>query len=171
MKVRRAVPADARAIAEVHVRSWQAGYRGLMPDEVLDGLSAAEREPRWRDGLSDGSTVFVAEQDGELIGFCGLSEPSRDEDAGRGVAEIASIYVDPRAWRAGAGRALMDVALSHLRAGGWQEATLWVLRENQVALDFYAAHGFVADGAQQLYERTHTIGIRLRRSLHADGGH
>jgi L-amino acid N-acyltransferase YncA len=169
VKVRRAVPADARAIAEVHVRSWQAGYRGLMPDDVLDGLSVAEREPRWRDGLSDGSTVFVAEKDGELIGFCGLSEPSRDEDAGEGVAEVASIYIDPRAWRAGAGRALMDVALGHLRAGGWREATLWVLRENQGALDFYAAHGFRPDGAEQLYERTRTIGIRLRRPLHADG--
>jgi L-amino acid N-acyltransferase YncA len=142
-----------------------------MPDEVLDGLSATEREPRWRDGLSDGSVVFVAEQGGELIGFCGLSEPSRDEDAGGGVAEVASIYVDPGAWRTGAGRTLMDVALSHLRAGGWQEATLWVLRENQAALDFYAAHHFRPDGAEQLYEASRTIGIRLRRSLQADHSH
>jgi hypothetical protein len=29
---------DADAIAPVHVRSWQAAYRGFMPDEVLDGL-------------------------------------------------------------------------------------------------------------------------------------
>ncbi|HET9721177.1 MAG TPA: GNAT family N-acetyltransferase [Solirubrobacteraceae bacterium] len=165
MRVRRAGPADAGAIAAVHVRSWQVGYRGLMPDHVLDGLSAAEREPQWRDRLAAGSVVFAAERDGELIGFCALSEPSRDEDAGEAVAEIASIYVDPGAWRAGAGRALMDAALGHLRAGEWQETTLWVLRENQAALHFYAALGFRADGAEQLYERTRTVGIRLRRSL------
>ena len=37
--LRDATPADALDIATVHVESWQVGYRGLMPDEVLDGLS------------------------------------------------------------------------------------------------------------------------------------
>ena len=27
-------------VARVHVRSWQAGYRGLLPDAYLDGLRA-----------------------------------------------------------------------------------------------------------------------------------
>lgn len=168
MRVRSAAPADAPAIAGVHVRSWQAGYRGLMPDELLDGLSAADREPMWREAVSgevDTAAVFVAERDGELVGFCALSEPSRDEDAGERVAEIGAIYVDPAAWRAGAGRALMEAALSHLRCGGWEEATLWVLRDNRGALEFYARFGFAPDGAEQLYGRSGTTGIRLRRSL------
>ena len=46
--VRAATPADAAAIAGVHVRSWQAAYRGIVPDEVLDGLSLPDREQRWR---------------------------------------------------------------------------------------------------------------------------
>lgn len=174
MKVRRAVPADARAIAEVHVRSWQAGYRGLMPDELLDGLSPADREPMWREaasGRAGAGALFVAERDGRLVGFCALAAPSRDDDAGDGVAEIGAIYVDPEAWRGGAGRALMDVAVAHLRSEGWQELTLWVLRDNQPALDFYAAHQFRPDGAEQFYERSGTTGIRLRRSLSADDSH
>ena len=40
MFLRPAEPGDASAVALVHVRSWQAGYRNLLPDEYLDGLRA-----------------------------------------------------------------------------------------------------------------------------------
>ena len=43
MNIRAAVAADARGIAEVHVRSWQAAYRGQIPDSVLAGLSVDAR--------------------------------------------------------------------------------------------------------------------------------
>ena len=43
MRVRRAEPADARGIAEVHTRTWQAAYRHVFPAEVLDGLDVEER--------------------------------------------------------------------------------------------------------------------------------
>jgi len=33
--VRDARAEDAAAIAEVHVRAWQAAYRGLMPEDFL----------------------------------------------------------------------------------------------------------------------------------------
>jgi hypothetical protein len=37
MLLRRAEPGDAMDVARVHVRSWQAGYRGLLPDAILTG--------------------------------------------------------------------------------------------------------------------------------------
>jgi GNAT superfamily N-acetyltransferase len=49
--IRRATPGDVIAVATVHVRSWQAAYRGLMPDEVLDGLSVERRAGMWRSVL------------------------------------------------------------------------------------------------------------------------
>ena len=42
--VREAVPADARAIARVHVDSWRTTYRDIVPDSVLSQLSYEERE-------------------------------------------------------------------------------------------------------------------------------
>ncbi len=36
--IRRAVPDDARSIAEVHVETWRAAYRGMVSDSVLDAL-------------------------------------------------------------------------------------------------------------------------------------
>jgi ribosomal protein S18 acetylase RimI-like enzyme len=172
VKVRRAVPADARAIAEVHVRSWQSAYRDLMPHDLLDGLSVADREANWSHALTAGSrTIFAAETDGRLAGFCALSEPTRDQDEPDGVAEIGAIYVEPAQSRRGVGTELMNTALEHLTAGGWTEATLWVLRDNQPAIDFYTRLGFVPDGSEELYERSRAVGIRLRRALGAHDSH
>jgi hypothetical protein len=47
VRIRPAVLADAPRIAEVHVRSWQAGYRGLLPQHLLDGLDPVARLARW----------------------------------------------------------------------------------------------------------------------------
>lgn len=67
MKVRGASGDDAAAIAEIHVRSWQAAYRGVLPDELLDSLSVSERETSWRallSGSEDRQVTLVAEHDG-----------------------------------------------------------------------------------------------------------
>ena len=168
MIVRSAIPTDAEAIATVHVRSWQAGYRGLMADELLDGLSAAERVPRWRDavaGHAEPGLLLVAEHGTGVAGFCAVAEPSRDEDADPDVAEIGAIYVDPDHWRVGVGAALMEAALEHLGSGDWREVTLWVLEDNDAAIAFYERFGFAPDGAENFYEGSGTTGIRLRRRL------
>ncbi len=168
VEVRRAVPSDAAAIAAVHVRTWQVAYRGLMPDELLDGLSVAEREALWREVLNrrqGPGAVLVAAEDGAVLGFCAVGTPSRDDDAGERVAEIGAMYVDPAVWRAGVGRALMETALDALRAEGWRSVTLWVLAENTQAREFYAQLGFGPDGAEAVHERSGQAEVRLRASL------
>lgn len=166
--MRRAVAEDAACIATVHVRSWHEAYRGIVPDEVLDGLSVTQREAFWRSALSlsEPPSVYVAERDDEVVGFCAVGS-SRDEDADPSTAEIGAIYVLPSAWRTGVGRALMDAALADLRDGGSESVTLWVFAQNQRALDFYARFGFEADGAQTVHEGSGAIEVRLRASLAA----
>jgi hypothetical protein len=43
----RACPDDAEAIARVHVDSWRTTYQGILPDEVLAGLSVERRRAFW----------------------------------------------------------------------------------------------------------------------------
>jgi hypothetical protein len=50
--IRPAAVHDARAIAEVHVESWKSTYRGIFPDDLLNGLSVEKRESSWRDLLA-----------------------------------------------------------------------------------------------------------------------
>ena len=44
MIVRPAKPGDARDIAEIHVRTWQAAYPGLVPADYLAALSVERYE-------------------------------------------------------------------------------------------------------------------------------
>jgi ribosomal protein S18 acetylase RimI-like enzyme len=157
-RVRPAAPPDADAIAAVWVRSWQTAYRGLVPDAVLDALSLDERRGLWRDRLARGEPALVAELDGAVAGYCRVLCPSRDEDAGEGVAEIASLYVHPS--RRGIGSALLRAALQ-----GRREVTLWVFTENHAARAFYARFGFAPDGAVGFDEKTGLHELRLRAGI------
>jgi GNAT superfamily N-acetyltransferase len=147
------MPADATGIATVHVRSWQAAYRRLLPQELLDGLSVAQRTEQWLGILAEdagaGRATFVAAADDDVLGFVNLA-PSRDEDADPAVAgELIAIYARPDALGTGVGSALMDAGLGWFADAGYREASLWVLDGNARAIRFYEHTGWRADGARK----------------------
>jgi len=151
MWVRRGRVADAERIAQVHVLSWQVGYRGLLPQPLLDGLHPAQRVPRWTTTLSQAAWpargTLVADDAGDIVGFADL-RPTRDDDQDASeVGEIVAFYVLPTVWERGVGRALMSAAVRSLDAAGFTCATLWVLETNQRARRFYARLGWEPDGA------------------------
>jgi GNAT superfamily N-acetyltransferase len=145
VRVRAAVLADAQRIAEVHVLSWQSGYRGMLPQAVLDGLRPSQRVPRWTATVLAADWprrgTLVAEEAGDVIGFADLRPASVP------VGEIASFYVLPAAWGRGVGRALMTAAVDALHVAGFVSAALWVLDSNVPAIRFYERLGWVPDGA------------------------
>ena len=130
--IRPAELQDAEAIALVHVQSWQAAYRGLLPQHVLDGLSVERRAASWRSSLSspDSQTLVAVDPGtGRVGGFVNVG-PSRDDDSGPDVGELRAIYVAEEWWSAGTGRRLHDAGL-RLLCGTFGEATLWVLDSNE----------------------------------------
>jgi GNAT superfamily N-acetyltransferase len=148
--VRRAIEADARALAELHVRAWQWAYRDRLPEAFLDSLSATVegREARRRDVLAHPESelrTWVAEVSGEIVGFADTG-PSRDDDAASEVAELYAIYVDQKVLATGVGRALMQQATDDLRERGYRTGVLWVLDGNTTAQRFYEAAGWSLDG-------------------------
>jgi len=169
--VRLATVDDADAITRVHVGTWQVAYRGQLPDAYLDRLSGEiPQRAEWRRGAlaqprDPAQRTFVAERDGEVVGF--VSSGPSDADATRG--EVYAIYVDPAAWSTGAGRALMDRAVAELAALGFADAVLWVLESNARARRFYARCGWIADGATKVDTRGEVVlrEVRYARSLTA----
>ena len=165
--VRSARPEDAAEVAGVHVRSWQAAYRGLLPDEYLDALDPEDRMGHYTLGAGDPSlpSTIVAVMEGAIRGFA-TTGPSRDADAPDG-GEVLALYVDPEAWGLGVGRALLAQARTHLHRSGFVEAVLWVLVGNDRALRFYRADRWLPDGHRRELEVWGVVvdEIRFRRHL------
>jgi ribosomal protein S18 acetylase RimI-like enzyme len=149
MILRTAQPADAPAVAAVHVRSWQVAYRGLLPDEYLDALRPEERAGRYTFGELEPHQpeTVVAVERGTICGFA-TTGPCDDDDR-RGAGELLALYVDPHRWDCGIGRALIQEARVRLARDGFQEAGLWVLAGNARAERFYRSDGWTADGSRR----------------------
>lgn len=158
MQVRRARESDAAGIARVQVRTWQAAYRGIVPDDYLDGLSVPARIQAWSDGLARGEPqeVWVATIGPDVAGWIAFGR-SRDPHSLVTTAELEAVYVSAEHWGTGLGRALWSKARDRLAELGYSRVTLWVLLENTRAIRFYRVAGFTPDPQS---EKTIVIGGR-----------
>lgn len=175
--IRPATADDADAIGAVHVRAWQTGYRGQLPDELLDGLSIADRQRGWRERLEAGligeQVMLVAEDpvDGHVCGWSSigrLTEESTDLDADE-IGQLWAINLEPEAWGRGIGPALLQAATARLGDRGYAAAVLWCLATNTRARRFYEREGWAADGATAVGEKggVPLHEVRYRRPLPA----
>jgi GNAT superfamily N-acetyltransferase len=171
VRIRRAIPADAGAVAEIAVRGWQAAYRGLMPDDFLAGLSVAGREVAWREMLDrdvgGGAPAWLAERDDRAVGFAS-SGPPRDADVPLPGAELYAVYVLPQEWRSGIGRSLVQTAAAYWRERSTTQLVLWVLEGNARARAFYEAMGWRPDGGRQQLEIAGANLAEIRYRMESD---
>jgi GNAT superfamily N-acetyltransferase len=149
--IRLSTVEDSDELAALHVAAWRAAYRGIIPDDHLDRLSVernAERRRQRFAGPPLPGAELVAEVDGRLAGFVGYGSP-RDpvpDDWG----ELWVINLHPEFWRQGIGSRLFRAAEDGLRDLGYRRGYLWVLEDNQRAIDFYCSRGWPPDGGTKL---------------------
>jgi GNAT superfamily N-acetyltransferase len=129
--VRRARPADADAVADVHL----AATREAMP--YLPELHTDSETRDWvRDVVLDRDDVHGADADGRVVGFVALAG-----------SLLEHLYVEPDAQGRGIGSALLDLA-KELSPDGFD---LWVFQRNAKARGFYERRGLrlveLTDGA------------------------
>lgn len=141
MNFREAEKKDVERIALLHADSWRRTYRGMMPDEFLDGDVVSDRMQVWHGRLTacrSDQFVFLAEEGGRLAGFvCAFS----NEDSTWG-SYIDNLHVNHESRRRKAGAALMAHAAKwlndrHPHAGVY----LWVMEANAPARRFYERLG------------------------------
>jgi GNAT superfamily N-acetyltransferase len=129
--LRRAAPDDAYAIAAVFTAARAAQA------EVIPDLHTPD-EHRWfvRERMLPTQEVWVAEDDGEIVGFAAINEDL-----------LGHIYVHPSVQGRGFGKALLEKTKER-RPDGF---TLWTHQPNDGARRFYEREGLVAveftDGA------------------------
>ncbi len=138
--VRPAIARDAKAIAEIHVATWQAAYKDLMPEDYLNTMTLEKRQAYWKEAIEYSEPQLLVATDGDqLVGFVGYDR-SRDANTRSTVGEIWAIYVAPAHWGQGVGLALWDGARDGLKEEGCTQVTIWVLLHNERALEF-CEHG------------------------------
>ena len=140
--VREARPEDAEGISRVHVDSWHSTYRGIVPDDYLDGMTYEQRTPRWSARLTapDRSDfIFLAETaEGEVVGFA-AGGPERGSDPDYD-GELYAIYIRKEHQWQGIGRRLAEAIRRRLVQAGMQHMLVWVLEANP-SCHFYEALG------------------------------
>jgi GNAT superfamily N-acetyltransferase len=140
--IRPATPGDAPAIARVRIDCWRATYRGLVPDAYLDGMDVEASVALWNRVLTaapNTTSVFVAENDGEVVGFAAanmLAEPRHDLNA-----ELSAVYVRREFQHAGIGRRLVCAVARAQRGHGASSLIVWVIAGNKAARAFYERLG------------------------------
>ena len=134
MIVRAAVLADVPALC------------ALLNEIIAQGGTTAYEEPLTHDEFAehfltgpDVVSCFVAEQDGELIGFQTLEGGA---PLPPGVCAIASFSKSHTGVR-GAGRALFPRSRDAAQAAGFQAIDAQIRADNVPGLGYYAAMGFV----------------------------
>jgi GNAT superfamily N-acetyltransferase len=184
VRIRSGSTADAAQVAAVQREGWFAAYRGIIPDEIIDRVTAPDDGARVRQAFRTRPwqrMIVAVQESGEdtagVVGYASfgpetdaLSSPwppplSRDGENGT-VGELYALYVRPAWWSTGTGRALMERVLAKTARAGYRSITLWVLRDNARARRFYERAGFAPDGATNVLENLGRVTeLRYRRTL------
>jgi GNAT superfamily N-acetyltransferase len=136
VEIRRARDEEIQPLTLLFIRARnEMDYLPRVPDEAAVPIAARIREHE---------EVWVAEQDGRLLGFLGI-----EHSTSLGAPVLEKLYVEPAEQNRGVGSALLDKA-KELRP---DELFLWVFQKNP-ARRLYERHGFelvrITDGSENM---------------------
>jgi ribosomal protein S18 acetylase RimI-like enzyme len=170
--VRSPAITDAQQIARTKNESWRVGYRGLLPDSMLDALDDGQSTAQWVQWLRVGyenaglpAVVRVVADPARQVVGVSVFGAYRDRPNDANGGEIWVLYVAPSHWGRGYGCALLRDAEDALSATGRSDLTLWVLEGNVRAYRFYERAGWRADGGIKPFADSGLNEVRYRRRV------
>lgn len=113
-------------------------------------LAQRDLDDRMAESWFDPAGFFLAEREGELIGFHWTKVHAEE-----GLGEVYVLGVRPGAQGGGLGKALTTIGLRHLAAQGLPMAMLYVDADNKAAVSVYERLGFTTYETDLMY-RTET---------------
>ena len=151
LNIRYANADDADSLGLVYSQSYQAAFRGIIPDHILeDVFSFEKRSAGLRKELSEGLlSNVIMHKENVPVGFLTYGK-SKDEDLDSSFVEILRIYILPCCWGLNIGSELMSWGIEELRQKGYSNISLWVIEENKRAIRLYERMGFAHDGVSRI---------------------
>lgn len=141
--VRPARPGDEADIARVQVGSWVAALGDRLGPRRHQAFDQAAIEAGWHAAITQpptpGHQVFVATQDGAIVGFAAAAPPS----------DIVALEVLPSHRRRGHGSRLLSAVTDHLRELGATTARIWSLEKDVIRSDYLREAGFAEAGMRR----------------------
>ncbi len=133
----------ALIIGDVYLRSWLAGYDGLVDPVRIEPVAAERAAYDWRAAINDPRARFaLGYVDGAAAGVAKIGpDPT---EAVRGIW-LELLYVAPEFWGAGVAAELLRWATDHAVADGAAVMRLRVVEAQHRARRFYEREGWVYD--------------------------
>lgn len=147
MQIRPIQPTDVEAVADLHARSWQTAYRGILDDSYLDGPIVAERRAFWREQLARPAADHIgllALENGAVVGF---AFALRDHDPVWGTL-LDNLHASPERRGHGIGTQLL-LALTGELARSSAGIHLWAFEGNVRTRRYYERLGAAAIERQE----------------------
>jgi ribosomal protein S18 acetylase RimI-like enzyme len=138
--IRPATSADADVISEILVAAGRAAWGPFLGEARVEDANGGKLHP---------ADLVAVDEEG-VFAFVAWNTAT---------GEIERLYTHPRAWRRGAGRALLERAVEALRAAGLEQAWLVTEERNEGARRFYERVGWCEDGPARVRD---WHGVRLR---------
>ena len=136
LRIRRATPADADAIARAHHDSIETIGPQSYPAAIVEEWGAGLTPELYRRAMDQGEVFFIAvDQEERVLGF----SAHRVDDGRHGTA----VYVRGSAARGGIGSELYRRAEADAVSAGAESITI---DASLAAVEFYKAHGFEETG-------------------------
>ncbi|GGR86366.1 mycothiol synthase [Streptomyces nojiriensis] len=128
-------------------KAWLAANAAAFAHHPEQGsLTQRDLDDRIAQPWFDPEGFFLAERDGELVGFHWTKVHAAEQ-----LGEVYVVGVRPGAQGGGLGKALTAIGLRHLAARGLPTAMLYVDADNPAALAVYEALGFTTHEVDLMY--------------------
>ncbi|MFG2621746.1 mycothiol synthase [Streptomyces sp. NPDC048507] len=127
--------------------AWLAANAAAFAHHPEQGsLTQRDLDDRIAQPWFDAKGFFLAERDGELVGFHWTKVHAEER-----LGEVYVVGVRPGAQGGGLGKALTAIGLHHLAAAGLPTAMLYVDADNPAALAVYEGLGFTTHEVDLMY--------------------
>lgn len=138
--IREAQSDDVNSIAGLLISNWQKTYKGLLPDDYLNGMDINYGKDKWLTFLNqDEHTILVAYQGNIFLGFGAFH---RDDEI-RDCLYLSSLHISEESRGKGIGTRLIQAIGNYAFQNKYACISICIIKGNEKAKNLYIKLGAI----------------------------